>query len=142
MKSENNDEDSSCIDAKTWTDHFSKLYSVPQHKLQRINEIKRMLELCSHQNANGCLEREISKNDIVEACKKLKNGKSYGFDGIINEMIKYGQHELLPCIEKLFNLILTTSYYPKVWSQGILVPIYKSADRIDPKKLQRYYYYK
>lgn len=47
-------------------------------------------------------------------------------------MIKYGQHVLLPCLVKLFNLILTSGYYAKAWSQGILVPIYKSADRMDP----------
>ena len=39
----------------------------------------------------------------------MKNGKSCGFDCILNEMIKYGQHELLPCIVKLFNHILIFS---------------------------------
>ncbi|MEW8544951.1 MAG: reverse transcriptase family protein, partial [Candidatus Thiodiazotropha sp.] len=132
MKSEDNDEDNSCISGKVWTDHFSKLYSVPNNKMQRINEIKQLLEQCSLPDSNICLDREVCKNEIVEACKKLKNGKSCGFDGILNEMIKYGQYDLLPCIEKLFNLILTTGYYPKVWSQGILVPLYKAADRMDP----------
>jgi uncharacterized alpha/beta hydrolase family protein len=41
----------------------------------------------------------------MQACKNLKNGKSCGMDGILNEMIKYGQHALLPCLEKLFNII-------------------------------------
>ena len=37
---------------------------------------------------------------------KIKNIKSCGFDCILNEIIKYGQPELLPCIVKLFNHIL------------------------------------
>jgi hypothetical protein len=44
----------------------------------------------------------------MQACKNLKNGKSCGMDGILNEMIKYGQHALLPCLEKLFNIILSS----------------------------------
>jgi hypothetical protein len=43
--------------------------------------------------------------------RNLKNGKSCGMDGILNEMIKYGQHALLPCLEKLFNIILSSGTY-------------------------------
>jgi hypothetical protein len=36
-------------------------------------------------------------------------------DGILNEMIKYGQHALLPCLEKLFNIILSSGTYSKIY---------------------------
>jgi hypothetical protein len=36
----------------------------------------------------------------MQACTNLKNGKSCGMDGILNETIKYGQQALLPCLEK------------------------------------------
>jgi hypothetical protein len=44
-------------------------------------------------------------------------------DGILNEMIKYGQHALLPCLEKLFNIILSSGTYPKIWREGYLITI-------------------
>lgn len=78
------------------------------------------------------LDKNISQKEIIEACRNLKNGKSCGLDGILNEMIKYGQFALLPCLEKLFNLILSTGNYPKLWSQGFLVPIFKSSDPTNP----------
>ena len=91
MKTEISDDDNLCINAKAWTDHFSKLYSVPENKQLRINEINRMLVSCSQNKPNACLDRVISKKEIFEAFKKLKNGKSCGFDGILNEMIKLGR---------------------------------------------------
>jgi hypothetical protein len=47
-------------------------------------------------------------------------------DGILNEMIKYGQHALLPCLEKLFNIILSSGTYPKIRGEGYLITIFKS----------------
>ena len=41
-------------------------------------------------------------------------------DKILNEMIKYGQHALPPCLEKLFNIILSSGTYPKIWGEGYL----------------------
>jgi hypothetical protein len=30
-------------------------------------------------------------------------------------MIKYGQYVLLPCLKKVFNLIMESGKYPKTW---------------------------
>jgi hypothetical protein len=54
---------------------------------------------------NELLDKVISQREIIQACENLKNGKSCGMDGILNEMIKYGQHALLHCLEKLFNTV-------------------------------------
>ena len=53
-------------------------------------------------------------------------------DGILNEMIKYGQHALLHCLEKLFNIILSSGTYPKIWGEGYLITIFKSGSPSDP----------
>ena len=47
-------------------------------------------------------------------------------------MIRYGQHILLPCLEKLFNLILFNGVYPKSWSTGNLVTIFINGSPVDP----------
>jgi hypothetical protein len=41
----------------------------------------------------------------MQACKNLKNGKSCGMDGILNEMIKYGFSLISVCIYRLMFLI-------------------------------------
>ena len=33
---------------------------------------------------------------------------------------------------KLFNFILSSGYYQRMWSEGYIVPIYKAADPTDP----------
>ena len=40
-------------------------------------------------------------------------------------MIKYGQYVLLPCLRKVFNLIMESGKYPKTWGVGYLVAIHK-----------------
>ena len=68
----------------------------------------------------------------MQSCTNLKNGKSCGMDGILNEMIKYGQHALLPCLEQLFNIILSSGTYPKIWGENYLITILKSGSPSDP----------
>jgi hypothetical protein len=62
----------------------------------------------------------------------LKNKKTPGLDKILNEMIKYSQSELIQTYTKLFNDILRTGFYPKIWKEGYILPIYKNGDVSDP----------
>ena len=39
---------------------------------------------------------------------------------------------MLPCLKKLFNLILSKGTYPTEWKIGILKPLFKSGDPDDP----------
>ena len=51
---------------------------------------------------------------------------------IVNEMLKYGNAIFCSPLTKLFNTILSTGCYPTAWSTGIIVPILKSGDPMDP----------
>ena len=55
-----------------------------------------------------------------------------GVNGILNEMIKYGQSVLITCLMKLFNFILSSGINSRVWSEGNIIPIYKAVDPADP----------
>ena len=35
-------------------------------------------------------------------------------------------------ILKLFNLILSVDYFPDIWNQGLITPIFKKGDKFDP----------
>ena len=78
------------------------------------------------------LDRPITCSEISKAISKLKSGKSPGLDKISNNMLKYGQLFLLPCLEKLFNACLANGKYPHIWASGYVIPIHKANDRSDP----------
>lgn len=71
--------------------------------------------------------------DEVRKCiSSLKNGKAVGLDSISNEMLKYGQFVLLPCITAIFNLVYNSSIFPAIWAEGYITPIFKSGNTSDP----------
>jgi hypothetical protein len=57
--------------------------------------------------------------------KKLKNDKTPGYDNILNESITEGKTVLLPLLCRLFNVILSTGWFPEIWVISVLVPLFK-----------------
>ena len=78
------------------------------------------------QNVVGVLDSEISLQEVKSEIQKLKNNKTSGNDSIANEMIKASSDVILPTLCNLFHTILHREYFPKMWSVGFIVPIYKS----------------
>ena len=79
-----------------------------------------------------CLITNITKEEIKLTIRKLKNNKAPGDDCITNEMIKCSDELMISKIEKLFNEILISGYYPRSWSEGLILSIHKSGKREDP----------
>ena len=59
-------------------------------------------------------------------------GKATGLDKISNEMTKYGFSFLKESLLKLFNLILKAKIVPADWCKGLISPIFKSDDKMNP----------
>jgi hypothetical protein len=53
----------------------------------------------------------LSREEIFDYIKKLKNDKASGEDGIINEYIKSTAHQFIKIYEKLFKLIFIILTY-------------------------------
>ena len=79
-----------------------------------------------NENKENMLNCEISFDEIEKAMKNLKTNKSCGIDKILNEHIKYSYSSMKHVYYKLFKLILDTGIFPKLWSSGIIHPIYKN----------------
>lgn len=47
-------------------------------------------------------------------------------------MLKYSQCCLLNSFSKLFNAVLTAGNFPKSWSKGFIVPLFKNGHKGDP----------
>jgi hypothetical protein len=77
------------------------------------------------------MDAEITPDEILYVVKKLKTNKSPGMDGILNEVIASTVDIIMPHIVKLFNGILNGGTFPTVWTEGIIVPLFKKGDAND-----------
>ena len=131
LQDENLENSDGIIESSTWKDFLKNLNPVDT---SNITLSKSFLErLGSLHIPESCvLDQEYSLNEISATCLELKNNKSGGGDGLLNVMLKYGQFVLLPYFLRLFNYILSSGNYPKLWSNGLVLPIYKSGSAHDP----------
>ena len=67
----------------------------------------------------------------MKCIKKLKNNKSCGYDGILNEFLKTSSSKLLIAVTTLFNIVLQTGKIPHALSTGYISPIYKGKDKLN-----------
>ena len=58
--------------------------------------------------------------------KTLKQNKSPGTDGVLNEHIKSTVNIMLPIYVKLFNIVFDTGVIPESWLTCNILPIYKN----------------
>lgn len=130
---DNNSDHSVKVEGSIWHNYFKKLNTLTDPQRERQDEIYKLVEDLENNDLSHDLDEKISDKEIAKAIKKLKSGKSSGLDLISNEMIKAGQTALMPCLSKLFNLILSSTIYPKNWGNGYLTPIFKSGDPTNPE---------
>jgi hypothetical protein len=67
----------------------------------------------------------ISDADVYKAIKKLKPSKSVGLDDVPGFIIKGCADIFVPILRHIFNLSLTQRYFPTVWKEAAIVPIFK-----------------
>lgn len=80
----------------------------------------------SNNDLNVSINLPFTENEILTAVKNLKNNKSHGIDGILNEHLKSTIHVMSSIYAKLFNLIFDTGLVPVSWSLGNILPIFKN----------------
>ena len=73
-------------------------------------------------------EVNISYEDVVSALSEFNTKKAYGPDGIPPVVLKLCARELAPCLEKLFNLCLSSGSFPSCWKRALIQPVPKKGD--------------
>lgn len=71
------------------------------------------------------LDVPFSRLDILKGISDLNLNKSGGPDRILNEFLIHGKNVLAGYFLNLFNKLLYLGYFPKKWSEGLIVPIHK-----------------
>ena len=81
----------------------------------------------SEEVANSILE----KGEIAKCLRNLKNSKTGGSDGIVDELLKYSGSGMVDLLEQLFSVIWQEEIVPRQWREGLIVNIFKKGDRED-----------
>ena len=64
--------------------------------------------ICDNQIYDDILNGDIIEDEVLNAIKKLKNGKAAGIDDFVNEYFKYSSPQLVNIYCKLFNLVFNS----------------------------------
>ena len=71
------------------------------------------------------LDSPITQEEIKNASRQLNSNRACSLDTILNEYLKESVDLLLAPLETLFNYILNKKSFPKQWTKGVILPIYK-----------------
>ena len=118
--------------AENWSNHFSKLHS--KHQLSKEHEqiTENLRNIENHKDQFNMLDTEITESEILNTSKRLKLKKAVYSDRIKNEMIKASIDILIKGFAKMFNTIKNSGTFPKSWCEGLITPIFKSGNKLDP----------
>ena len=117
------------VQRNEWKNYFQELYTPKcldnfddgfrEYVENKLSD----MENESYNNEDNILLEEFTYTEVEFACKKLKSGKSPGWDEITSEHVKYGGRKLVECLQRLFNVITTHEYVPLHFKMGIIVAI-------------------
>ena len=126
--------DHSNISPRSWMDYFKGLFNVKSTNIDTafLDYVQSALPTLDNISQTGPLDYEISFKELEMSNKKLKNGKSAGPDGIINEMVKFGGSTLHRTLLSLFSRIMSEGQYPTAWKYSTITPRYKSLSPHEP----------
>ena len=68
-------------------------------------------------------------SELEIAIGKLKDGKSAGVDGCLNEILKIGGEEFKNSLLILFRKVWKEEKIPVDWTRGVIVPIFKDGEK-------------
>lgn len=119
-----------------WKKYFEDLYKNPESQGLTSNQnltIEKLKILETTIKDNQCtLDYPITIQELKQKLKAQKKGNACGIDSINSEMLKHSSPKLQLAVLKLFNLVLKTGSFPVMWNKGLITPIFKSGDKLDP----------
>ena len=78
------------------------------------------------------MDCDISEQALRKAVFSQKNNKSAGTDDLCSELFKGSFDIVSQFLLKLYNRLFSNGEYPRLWGEGIIVPIFKGGNNDDP----------
>lgn len=108
------------ITMDSWKKYYEKLLQEDRQEYQNIEEEK---------IDNDEEPVKIEEEEVEEAVRTSKNGKSSGPGMIKIELIKYGGKNVITLLTDMFNQILEGEQPPQEWRSAYICSIYKKGDK-------------
>ena len=103
-----------------WYKHFSKLLSPP------VKPVRSDLQLPKVFNGLRFESGMITKKEVADAIKDMKNNKASGADGISAEILKCA--DLLDLAWRYLFYCYNSKTVPAEWHTSVIVPVFKKGD--------------
>ena len=114
-------------------DYFKSLASQDStSKAPEVSEFMQNFDGSMNDSTFCELDELITQDEIRKASKKLNPNKACSLDRLINEYFKESIDILVNPLEILFNYIFNKGTFPKQWSKGVIIPVYKKGDNREP----------
>ena len=84
-------------------------------------------------NIPGIGNIPITEDEVHKVLKNLQIDKATGPDGVSNRLLKLTARSITSSLTMLFNKIVTTGTFPRLWKEANVTPIYKKGDRQNKK---------
>ena len=111
--------ESCSITPRDWSAHFNRVMNHPTLSRDEWNVDPASLSSIPE------LDNKISVVEVFEAIKEIKTGKAPGIDGVSGSILKHLGDRISERLTLVFNHLLENGVWPQVWTQALLVPIYK-----------------
>lgn len=93
----------------------------------------RNCDICLNGNENDDLVNcDITIEEVADIINSFVTSKSPGLDGVTNGILKKASVIIVPILCNIFNKILEYKYFPKEWSEALIVTLHKNGDANDP----------
>ncbi len=110
---------------------FKKQFT-ERHEINKLEEEtnQKLVDEFIKSHESTIFDIVIDKNDIVDALKAMKNGKSVGTHGISYENLKYAANdEVVDMIHVLFTKMINHKVLPKDFNVSIIKPLLKDVTK-------------
>ena len=130
--------DNICTDPQEIVSHFrnyfKELATLSQSQSSSLTEAESIipdLEISSFLNCENILDTEVELEEIEDALRTLKLGKSGGIDSLDPKHIYLGGATLSLWLKKIFNRIIILEQIPTSLNEGLIIPVHKGKGK-DP----------
>ena len=117
------------IITNAFCDHFANIANITRSKIK--NSKSHFSHYLNNKNNNNFYAFPTNNREIERIIDQLKTKNSHGNDMISNRLIKLLKENLVDCLVYLINRSLNEGYFPKIFCNAIIKPLFKNKCKDD-----------